>query len=111
MATAGDLNALALPTQARQALTASRADRIDAHGFDLALPWWNAALTQYGLPGGPVTGERDGDVVSNGVARVSRGHLFRLANSGHGDDEGVLRLLWHALLWGSGESRRNNDSA
>jgi len=107
MATAPDLDALPLPGEAQQALSGSRTERIDGHGFNLALSWWNAALTKYGLPGGPVTGERDGVVVSDGVAFVSRGYLFRLANSGRGE-EAVLRLLWHALLWGSGESRRNN---
>lgn len=107
MATAQDLDTLVMPAGAWAALTWPRPERIDGHGFDLSLTWWNAALTQYGVLGAPATGERDGQVVSEGVAFVSRSHLFRLAAGGR-DDEAVLRLLWHALLWGSGVSTRNN---
>lgn len=107
MATAQDLDTLVLPAGAWAALTSPRRERIDRHGFDLSLTWWNAALTQCGVPGTPATGERESQVVSEGVAFVSRNHLFRLAAEGR-DDEAVLRLLWHALLWGSGVSKRNN---
>ncbi|MBZ2195414.1 hypothetical protein KCQ71_04575 [Ruania sp. N2-46] len=47
----------------------------------------------------------------DGVARLTRSDLFRLAQplaNDPEDDAPYLTLLWHVLSWGSGTSRRNN---
>ena len=47
---------LALPTPFGDALHDSRQNRIVDHGVDVDVQWWNSALHERGLPGGPLLG-------------------------------------------------------
>lgn len=76
-----------------------RAEAIHAHGFDLNTRWWNLRMAD--LPGGPVADGSD-------TAHISRADLFGMAEAALADGEGALRLLWHSLVWGSGNNHRND---
>jgi hypothetical protein len=103
--TGTDLSPLALPRASRTALDLPRSERIDDHAVAVPAAWWNAALAQYGLLGGPVTG-RTGD---DGRTWISRGQLFALASdTDPAGEHDLLRLLWHVLAWGSGFKLRHN---
>lgn len=103
--TGTDLSTLALPRTSRTALARPRTERIDNHAVAVPAAWWNSALAQNGLPGGPVTG-RTGP---GGRTTISRGQLFALASDADlASDHDLLRLLWHVLAWGSGFTLRHN---
>lgn len=100
-----DLSSLVLPSAARTALARPRTASIDHHQVAVPTGWWNAALVQHRLPGGPVTGHTD----HGGTTTISRGQLFDLASEADPESEhDVLRLLWHVLAWGSGFKLRQN---
>jgi hypothetical protein len=101
-----DLSTLALPDEAVKWLeSTSRTKSVFEHRVQVDPDWWTAALEESGLPGGPVRGDD-----TSGTS-ISRAHLFELAQPAHGgDDDVVLRLLWHTLAWGAGTKGRNNRS-
>ncbi|REE02278.1 hypothetical protein [Citricoccus muralis] len=82
------------------------ADRIPTliGGSRLNTDWWARKLGD--LPGGPVLND-DG---THCKGRISRGGIFTLAEDAVQDTTGeaALRLLWHALHWGTGDSNRGN---
>ncbi|NEE01183.1 8-oxoguanine DNA glycosylase OGG fold protein [Phytoactinopolyspora halotolerans] len=82
----------------------SRQDAVLDQSFDLNVAWWNARII--GLPGGPVKSADD----SLDRGPISRRYLFGLGEEAVTDDTGeaALRLLWHTLLWGTGNSNRGN---
>lgn len=95
-----------VPEAARRWVTEhSRESKVHNQGFNLSLDWWHDRLEE--VPGGPVTSE---DGLLSGKGRISRAYLFSLADDAVGDDTGTsaLRLLWHTLLWGTGDGNRNN---
>ncbi|QKV93536.1 hypothetical protein HUT19_18665 [Streptomyces sp. NA02950] len=98
-----DLTSLPLPPEARDALKKPREERIHAHAIRVPAAWWNAALTERTLPGGPIGGETKGD----GYTTITRSRLFSLASEAESDEE-ILGLLWHVLAWGSGSKLRHN---
>lgn len=75
-------------------------------GFMLRVDWWNSRIASLGLPGGPVRGANG----TTGRDFISREYLFSLADDAVEDATGVgaLRLLWHTLLWGTGDTNRGN---
>lgn len=81
-----------------------RVEAIDNHGFDLNLEWWNSRISE--SPGAPVA-SRAGET---GQGFISRGDIFDLAQAARDDESGgsALRLLWHTLAWGTGNSHRNS---
>lgn len=99
---ATDLSQLSLPAGVAAELASPREQSVHAHAVRINPAWWEAALGQYGLPGGPVIPD------SNGEETLSRGSVFKLGGA-VGDatsDETVLNFLWHVLAWGS--RGRNN---
>jgi hypothetical protein len=80
-----------------------RSEAIDDHGFLLKVGRWNERVA--GALGTPLVGEDGGTE----LGRISRGGLFRLANSAKEDETGVaaLHLFWQSLAWGTGNSHRN----
>lgn len=97
---------ITVPEAARRWVTEhSRQSKVHDQGFTLSLDWWHNRLE--GLPGGPVTAE---DGLFSGKGRIGRAYLFSLANDAVSDDTGssALKLLWHTLLWGTGDGNRNN---
>ncbi|MFI1097357.1 hypothetical protein [Streptomyces sp. NPDC020917] len=99
------LSTLVLPSAARTALFRPRSESIDYHEVAVPAGWWNAALAQHKLPGGPVVGRTD----HHGATMISRGQLFGLASDVDlASEHEVLCLLWHVLAWGSGFKLRNN---
>ena len=79
------------------------------HSITVDLDWWNSSLSYRGLPGGPITGmSATGTLVDSGQSVITRGHVFTCATSAADDPESALRLLWHALAWGSGPRYRLN---
>lgn len=81
-----------------------REHMVHDHGFTLRTDWWDRSLGD--VPGGPVTNVDGGD----GSGRITRRGLFSLAQDAVDDatGEGALRLLWHSLQWGTGNSNRGN---
>ena len=105
---------LALPERFRDKLREPRSVRIDEHeGHGINVTWWNEQLERRGLRGGPVHAH-DG-ATSGRDATISRSDVFALADGARVDPDEALRLLWHALAWGSGpalrHSRRRLDAA
>jgi hypothetical protein len=102
--TATDLSTLALSDTARRWVSAADPTiEITNHAVRVDLDWWNTSLSERGLPGGPVTGlDGTGDVVAAGRCVITRGHVFGQAADAAADPDAALRLLWHALAWGSG---------
>ena len=103
---------LALPESVRAALVDSRQKRVHEHGIGVDTKWWNAALRERRLSGGPMLGS---DPANDRQPRISltRGAVFELARpvaQGDPTDEEVLRLLWHALAWGSGGRYRQDHT-
>lgn len=97
---------LTVPEAARRwVMEHSRESKVHDQGFNLSLDWWLTRLET--LPGGPVTAE---DGRSSGKGRIGRAYLFSLADDAVRDETGTsaLRLLWHTLLWGTGDGNRNN---
>lgn len=84
--------------------TSTRQDSVLDQGFTLRADWWDTPLT--GVPGGPVKND-DG---TTGLGRISRRGVFALAGQVADDESGdaALRLLWHTLHWGTGDSNRGN---
>lgn len=82
----------------------SRQQSVIDHGFVLNTDWWARKLSD--LPGGPVLND-DG---TQGRGRITRGGIFALAEDAVQDTTGeaALRLLWHALHWGTGDNNRGN---
>jgi hypothetical protein len=108
--TATDVSRLDLGDSARRWVsTADPKAEIMNHEVRVDLDWWNISLSDRGLPGGPLTGLDDaGDVVVEGRCVITRGHVFGQAAAAADDSDAALRLLWHALAWGSGVRNRNN---
>lgn len=102
--TATDLAALHPSDDARRwVASADPAAEIFDHAITVDLDWWNSSLSERGLPGGPVTGlSAASGVVDSGRQVITRGHVFSLAAGAADDPDAALRLLWHALAWGSG---------
>jgi len=99
---------LRLPEAARDGLRAPREERIDHHEFEIDTRWWNQAIRDRSLPGAPIGGRGTGTPEK---VILGRGDVFALARpvvQGNASDRDILRLLWHALVWGSGSSRRQN---
>lgn len=95
-----------VPDTARQWVQSHpRQSVVRDQGFDLELDRWASRIS--GLPGGPVTAEGG---QTTGRGRISRAQLFSMADDtvDDGTGEGALRLLWHTLLWGTGDGNRNN---
>jgi Putative 8-oxoguanine DNA glycosylase OGG-like protein len=107
---ATDISRLTLSdAAARWVLTADPAVAIVNHSIKVDLDWWNEALRQRGLPGGPVTGlDEAGDTVASGRCAITRGHVFAQAASAAHNPDAALRLLWHAVAWGSGMKYRQS---
>lgn len=82
----------------------SRQQSVIDHAVGVGLDWWNDG--HRGLPGLPVVAEGH----TTGEWRLSRGEIFALADDAMDDESGtaVLRLLWHALAWGTGPQQRGN---
>jgi len=73
------------------------------HPVTVNLTWWNDALHERGLPGGPVVGrDSTGQRVDHGRAVITRGDIFALAAASSGSPTDTLALLWHTLAWGAG---------
>lgn len=108
--TASDLSALVLPESAQRWIAAADpVVEIMGHAIGVDLDWWNVSLRERNLAGGPVTGfDTDGEVVTSGKCIITRGHVFDQAVGASEDPDAALRLLWHALAWGSGSGNRNN---
>jgi hypothetical protein len=87
-----------------------RENFIQGHGFvesEIKPGWWNQSLKDEGLGQFAVSADPNG----SGSAKLTRGELFKLANTLETDTAGehdYLKFLWHVLAWGSGTSRRNN---
>ncbi|HZL07181.1 MAG TPA: hypothetical protein VFE45_17470 [Coriobacteriia bacterium] len=102
---------LELPAEARAALKKPRLERINVHGGAIDRTWWNRALRDRDLPGGPLGGAPATPPIDAANVTVTRGSVFRLAEpvaAGHANDDDILRLLWHVLAWGSGSKLRQN---
>lgn len=84
--------------------TSTRQGSVLDQGFTLRADWWDFPLS--GVPGGPVRND-DG---TGGRGRISRLGVFALAEKVADDESGdaALRLLWHSLHWGTGDSNRGN---
>lgn len=73
------------------------------HRITVNLTWWNDALLERGLLGGPVVGrDSAGQRIDHGRAVITRGDLFALAATSSGSPTDTLALLWHTLAWGAG---------
>lgn len=73
------------------------------HAITVNLTWWNDALHERDLPGGPVVGhDSTGQRVDRGRAVITRGDIFALAAASSGSPTDTLTLLWHTLAWGAG---------
>ncbi len=71
------------------------------HAITVNLTWWNDALHERDLPGGPVIGRHSaGQRIDQGRAVITRGDLFGLAAASSGSPTDTLALLWHTLAWG-----------
>lgn len=107
-----DLSHLAAPSQCLEWVSAADpAEVINGHSVRVDLDRWNNDLRARGLPGGPLTGLSDqGDILDTGIAAISRGHVFTIASAATADEDpdAPLRVLWHALAWGTGTGNRNN---
>ena len=83
----------------------TRQQSIHEHAVIVGLDWWND--THQHLPGLPVTasGQTTGDRL------LSRQEIFALADDATNEESGTgaLRLLWHALAWGTGTRQRGNE--
>lgn len=92
--------------QARRAFVhvKTRQQSVIDHGFVLNTGFWARKLGD--LSGGPVLND-DG---TEDRERITRGGIFTLAEDAVQDTTGeaTLRLLWHALHWGTGDSNRGN---
>lgn len=100
-----DLSSLSLPAGIAAELALPRGQSVHAHAVPVNPAWWETALQQHGLPGGPVIPDgRD----AQGRETLSRGSVFELGGvvSDATSDEDVLSFLWHVLAWGS--RGRNN---
>ncbi len=84
----------------------SRQSRITNHAIDVDVSWWNDAIDHYGVSGGPITVVRDGQQAQNGVGKLTRGDVFKLADAATASRDGALSLMWHSLAWGAGPKRR-----
>ncbi len=82
----------------------TRQQSILDHAVVVGLEWWND--THQHLPGLPVTAEGQ----TTGERLLSRQEIFALADEATSDETGTgaLRLLWHALAWGTGTRQRGN---
>jgi hypothetical protein len=104
-----DLSGLPCPSLVFDAVSGDRYSFIQCHGFDIDLDWWNTRIDLRGLPGGPISGTREGIRISSGSARIERQDLFSLADEACSTPLGALSLLWHSLAWGSGIKRRQDN--
>lgn len=97
-----DLSGLSLLAGIATDLAPIREQSVCVHAVPVNSAWWQAALAQYGLPGGPVTPDSDREQT------LSRGRVFSLGGAVNEatSDQDVLRFLWHVLAWGS--RGRNN---
>lgn len=95
-----DLSRVDLPTGVLAELATSRTQSVLAHAVPVNPEWWDAALREFGLPGGPV--------VPDDRRLLSRGSIFALGGAvgEASSEEDVLSFLWHLLAWGS--RGRNN---
>lgn len=78
-----------------------RSVRVYEHWIPVNHEWWNNALTERGLPGGPLQVTHDSELGPG----ISRRSLFELAATTDSAD-GALGLLWHTLAWGGGKKVR-----
>ncbi|MET4004804.1 hypothetical protein ABIB48_003549 [Arthrobacter sp. UYCu511] len=81
----------------------SREESILAHGFTLKTKWWKEQLAS-------VNWESQGKLAVDAPlsVEISRGDLFGMAAGVHNGEVLVEDFAFNVLLWGSGESRRNN---
>lgn len=95
-----DLSRLDLPEGVVAELAVPREESVPTHAVPVNRAWWDAALREFGLPGGPV--------VPDGEGTLSRSFVFGLGGAvgEASSDEEVLSFLWHVLAWGS--RGRNN---
>lgn len=82
----------------------TRTESVLEHAVPVGLDWWNSQHD--GLVGLPVLAEGQ----TTGHRMLSRQEIFALADAMSADESGVtaLRLLWHALAWGTGKTQRGN---
>lgn len=99
-----DLNTVEPPEACLAWVTSARPRPVIIdHTITVNLSWWNDALHERGLPGGPVIGRNSvGDSVDHGRATITRGDIFTLAAASSGSPTDTLTLLWHTLAWGAG---------
>lgn len=97
----GDPCQLSVPGDLITALGTRGRDRVFEHWVPVNPEWWNKALLDRRLPGGPLQVTYD----SRHRPGISRGALFKLA-AVTGSSDAELRLLWHALAWGGGKRPR-----
>jgi len=102
-----EVGLLVLPEAGHAAALGQRHDRVVNQRITVNLDWWNAALAERRLPGGPVVGVGVDGCTATGLAQISRGDIFMLARAAE-DDKAALRVLWHVLAWGSGNKLRGN---
>lgn len=80
-----------------------RENIIHPHGVTVSLAFWEAIE---GLPGAPLTGGPS----RLGKVHIDRGQIFTMADAAVTDSTGTaaLKMLWHALAWGSDQRNYNN---
>jgi hypothetical protein len=103
-----DLNTVTMPSECRTwIITVDPQVEIFGHDIQVDLDWWNAALSERDLVGGPVTCmTEDGSVTDTGTWPLTRGQVFTHASGATEDPEAALGLLWHSMAWGTGSRRR-----
>jgi hypothetical protein len=81
----------------------SRKPDILDHEFKLQTKWWKEELATAGW-------ESHGKLAADGPSdvKISRSDLFAMATGVHNSEAHVEDFAFNVLLWGSGESRRNN---
>lgn len=82
----------------------SRQETVHQHAVTVNVSWWNHRTEP--LRGGPVVASGQ----TAGRHPITRADLFQLGEEAVHDDSGTgaVRLLWHALAWGTGTKHRNN---
>ncbi|WP_433759515.1 hypothetical protein [Nocardia sp. CA-135398] len=93
---ATDLSTLGVPVELREFIAGIDVPAyIHAHRVGVDHRWWAREFAAQGLP----------DVLL--ASPIARGDLFGLAQDAAADSEGALRLLWNAVVWGSGTNLRH----
>jgi hypothetical protein len=92
---------LSVPEDLISGLSERGRNRVFEHWIPVNPEWWNRALLDRRLPGGPLQVTYD----SRHRPGITRGALFELAAMTDTADA-ELRLLWHTLAWGGGKRLR-----